>query len=57
MTRRYNAERDIDDDFLRIVESWITASGEVFVVLRYLAGAGSKDSALCQDSCSRMAEP
>ncbi len=39
----YNPERDVSPAFLATVMEWIKATGEVFVVLRYLWAAGSKD--------------
>jgi len=44
----YHPEREIDNTFLERVADWLTHHGEVLVVLRYLAAAGSKDFALCR---------
>jgi hypothetical protein len=41
----YNPARDISDDFLATVASWIRNASEVFVVVRYLRAAGAKDYA------------
>ncbi|MBA4032665.1 MAG: hypothetical protein C0478_17495 [Planctomyces sp.] len=42
-----NPDRDVSDKFLSTVHEWIKATGDVFVVLRYLRGAGSRDHAFC----------
>jgi hypothetical protein len=44
---KYDPNRDISDTFISKVAEWIEESGEVFVALRYLRAAGSKDYALC----------
>jgi hypothetical protein len=41
----YNPARDISDEFLATVVSWIRNANEVFVVLRYLRAGGAKDYA------------
>jgi len=43
-----NPERDIRPVFTATVATWIAASGEVLVILRYLRAAGAKDYALCR---------
>lgn len=47
---KYNPERDITPEFISRVANWIGASGEVLVVLRYLAAAGAKDFVLCRST-------
>lgn len=47
---RYNPGSDISPEFISRVNTWIAASGEVFVVLRYLRAAGAKDYALCRSA-------
>ena len=44
----YDPARDISESFISTIGRWIAAQGEVFVVLRYLRAAGSKDFALCR---------
>lgn len=44
----HHPERDITPEFVAHVAEWITNSGEVLVVLRYLRAAGAKDFALCR---------
>ena len=56
----YDPARDITENFISTVGSWIDEQGEVFVVLRYLRTAGAKDYALCpsrgafQTICERV---
>lgn len=45
---RYDPARDISEAFLARVARWIEATGEVFVVLRYLRAAGNKDYVFCR---------
>ena len=45
---RYDPARDVTPAFLDRVATWIEATGEVLVVLRYLRAAGAKDFALCR---------
>ena len=45
---KYTPEREIDSTFMSTVGSWIRATGEVLVLLRYLRAAGAKDFALCR---------
>ena len=45
---RYNPERDVTPAFLDRVAGWIAQTGEVLVVLRYLAAAGARDFVLCR---------
>jgi hypothetical protein len=40
--------RDVTPEYLERVANWISKSGEVLVVLRYLRAAGAKDFALCR---------
>lgn len=47
MASTYNPERDVTEVFKSKVADWIASEGEVFVILRYLASAGSKDYAFC----------
>jgi hypothetical protein len=47
---RYDPERDVSTTFLTTVARWISMTGEVFVVLRYLRGSGSKDVAFCRNA-------
>lgn len=47
MASTFNPQRDITEVFKSRVADWIAAGGEVFVVLRYLRSAGSKDYAFC----------
>jgi hypothetical protein len=44
----HNPEREVTERFLSTVGGWIAASGEVFVVVRYLMAAGTKDYAFCR---------
>ena len=44
----YNPDREVTERFLSTVGGWIAASGEVFVVVRYLKSAGAKDYAFCR---------
>lgn len=44
----YDPSRNVTQAYLDRVASWISRSGEVLVVLRYLAMAGAKDFALCE---------
>src|SRR5438094_10577449 len=44
---QYNPARDVTPAFLERVAAWISESGELLVILRYL-GAGAKDFALCR---------
>ena len=46
--RHYNPEREVTHAFVGRVAGWIETAGEVLVVLRYLAAAGSKDFAFCR---------
>ncbi len=54
----YNPERDITPHFVETVSDWLTASSELFVVLRYLRGAGAKDCAFIhnQDEFRQLIE-
>src|SRR5690606_34701033 len=52
-TDRYDPDRDITPKFLETVNSWIEASGEVLVILRYLRAAGARDFGLI-DSADRF---
>lgn len=45
----YNPERDATPQYRATVRSWIDASQEVFVVMRYLRGGGAKDYALIKN--------
>ncbi len=47
---RYDPARELTPDFIARVRSWIAATGEVFIVLRYLRAAGGKDYVLCRSS-------
>lgn len=42
---KYDPERDITPRFLQAVTTWLAASDELFVVLRYLRAAGARDYA------------
>lgn len=42
----YRPERDVTPAYLSTVRSWIDATGEVLVIMRYLHGGGAKDFAL-----------
>jgi hypothetical protein len=55
---KYNPNRDITPKFIATVNSWIEASGEVVVILRYLRAAGAKDYALIDspDRFQRLVE-
>ena len=44
----YAPERDISPQFVSQVSQWIWESGEVLVILRYLASAGAKDFVFCR---------
>jgi hypothetical protein len=48
----YNPERDITPVYLATVTRWIQSTGEVFVVMRYLRAAGSKDYAFLETSAA-----
>jgi hypothetical protein len=48
MPLRYRPARDVSPEFLNTARVWIARTGEVFVLLRYLAAAGAKDHALCK---------
>lgn len=50
---RYDPDRDITPNFIETVNSWIKASGEVLVILRYLRGGGARDYGLI-DSADRF---
>jgi hypothetical protein len=44
----YNSGRDFTDAFRERVADWLQATGEVFVVLRYLRAGGQKDFLFCR---------
>jgi hypothetical protein len=44
----YRPERDVTPDYLATVARWVEATGEVFVVMRYLRAAGAKGYAFIQ---------
>jgi hypothetical protein len=44
----YNPARDVTPAFLERVAAWISETGEVLVILRYLRAAGAKAFALCR---------
>jgi len=39
----YRSERDISDQYVQTVATWIRDSGEVLIIIRYLRAAGAKD--------------
>ena len=51
----YNPDRDFTDAFRERVAGWLQATGEVFVVLRYLRAGGQKDFLFCR-SASEFSE-
>jgi hypothetical protein len=50
MPDKYDPTREITPAFIAQVSDWITASGEVLVILRYLRAAGSKDYVFCRSA-------
>lgn len=44
----YDPERDISEQYLEMVTSWIQESGEVLVIMRYLNAAGATDYAFAR---------
>jgi hypothetical protein len=44
---KYNPERDVTDAYRSRVKQWITETGEVFIVLRYL-NSGSRGYSFCR---------
>jgi hypothetical protein len=45
---RYNPARDAGPAFVDRVADWIATDGEVLVVIRWVAGGGHRDFALCR---------
>jgi hypothetical protein len=50
MPDKYDPAREITPAFIAQVADWITASGEVLVILRFLRAAGSKDYVFCRSA-------
>lgn len=46
----YRPERDVTPSYLSTVRSWIKATGEVLVIMRYLRAAGAKDYAIVRSA-------
>lgn len=55
---KYDPTRDTSAHFISKVMGWISESGEVLVVLRYLASAGAKDFIFCrtQEEFTKLVE-
>lgn len=48
MNDTHNPSRDVTEQFIGKVATWVAESGEVLIVLRYLRAAGKKHYALCR---------